>query len=118
MKKRLTLVVSTEPRHSWDGSSLLVCDSLPRMRQSVVTNDVERVILDRCASADEFLHLLAALPGEVLGDVLSVREDGGAFLSATGRGGDRVLYALSPADVGFYLEANGLSATPKLARSA
>ncbi len=118
MPNRLTLVVSTRPRHYWNGSDLLFCDSLQFLRQAVATNDVERVILDRCASADDFLDLLAALPPEVLGDVMSLREDGGAFLSATGRGGDRVLYALSPADVGFYLEAHGVTTAPQLARSA
>ena len=45
----------------------------------------------------EFLRFLAALPVELTGDVCPVRDDGGAFLSATGRGGDRVLYTLGPA---------------------
>src|SRR5687768_4510702 len=110
MRNRLTLVVSATARHSWNRSGVLFVDSLPRLRRAVATNDVERVIIDRCASAEAFLHLLAALPSEVAGDVMMIRDDGGAFLSAAGRGGDRVLYALSPADVDFYVETNGLAA--------
>ena len=109
--RRLTLVISKMSRSSWNRAGVLFLDSVARLRQAVATNDVERIIIDRCASADEFLHLLAALPKETPGDVMSVRDDGGAFLSSTGRGGDRVLYALSPADVGFYFQTNGLMAT-------
>jgi hypothetical protein len=70
--------------------------------------DVERVILDGCATASQYLEILAALPQEFTGDVLYLRPDDTGFLSATGRGGDRVLYSLSPHDVQFYLEAHGL----------
>lgn len=70
--------------------------------------DVERVIIDRCATAAQYLETLSALPAEFTGDVLFVRADDSGFLSATGRGGDRVLYSLSVRDVQFYLEAHGL----------
>jgi hypothetical protein len=70
--------------------------------------DVERVILDRSVSASEFLSLLSNLPEELHADILFIREDDSAFLSSTGRGGDRLLYALSPVDVRFYLEMNAL----------
>lgn len=70
--------------------------------------DVERVIVDRAGSAEDFLDLLAAIPEEFNGDVLMIAEDGSAFLSATGRGGDRVLYSLSRTDVRFYLETHDL----------
>ena len=43
-------------------------------------------------------------------DVLYVRPDDSGFMSATGRGGDRILYSLSGDDVRFYLEAHGLLA--------
>ena len=42
------------------------------------------------------------------GDVLLIREDDSAFLSSLGRGGDRVLYALTANDLRFYLETNEL----------
>lgn len=70
--------------------------------------DIERVIVDRAGSADDFLDLLAALPAELIGDVLFIRDDRSGFLSATGRGGDRVLYALTQRDVRFYLETQDL----------
>jgi len=68
-----------------------------------LTLDVERLIIDHAASAEMFLKLLAGLPAEFSGDVLRIDDDGSGFLSATGRGGDRVLYALKPDDVRFYL---------------
>ena len=107
--RRITLVVSREPQLHWWQPNVMLVDSLTRMQSEVASHDVERIILDRCATADEYLDVLAWLPSQVAGDVLSVRDDGGAFLSATGRGGDRVLYALMPHDVRFYFETHGLS---------
>src|SRR5690349_18921281 len=63
-----------------------------------MTHDVGRVIVDGSATAAEFLELLSELPHEFGGDVLLINETH-AFLSAGGRGGDRVLYALKPDDV-------------------
>ena len=73
-----------------------------------VALDIERVIVDRAGNAEEFLDLLTAIPNEFTGDVLLIRDDGTGFLSATGRGGDRVLYALVARDVRFYLETHNL----------
>ena len=70
--------------------------------------DIERVIVDRTGTAEEFLELLTDLPAAFTGDVLMIREDGSGFLSATGRGGDRVLYALGSRDIRFYLETHDL----------
>jgi|SRR5687768_3026503 len=109
--RRLTLVVSKTPLNSWNRPGVVLLDSLNRLQHAISTNDVERIIIDRSASADEFLQFLAELPKETPSDVMSVRDDGGAFLSSTGRGGDRVLYALSPADVGFYLQTTGVTAS-------
>ena len=67
-------------------------------------SDVERIVLDRCSTESEYLSLLAELPLEFTGDVLMIRESGTSFLSATGRGGGRILYALTDEDVEFYLE--------------
>jgi hypothetical protein len=70
--------------------------------------DVEAVIIDGSASAAEYLHLLSTLPTAFHGDVVLILNDE-AFVSATGRGGDRVLYALRPDDVRFYLETKMLT---------
>jgi len=70
--------------------------------------DVERVIIDRAGEADDFLELLSAMPQEFAGDALYIRDDGSGFLSATGRGCDRVLYSLAYRDVRFYLETHDL----------
>jgi len=71
--------------------------------------DVECVIVDGTATAAEYLHLLSALPAAYAGDVVLIQNDS-AFVSATGRGGDRVLYALRPEDVQFYLDTKMLTA--------
>lgn len=74
--------------------------------------DIDSVVIDGTASASEYLHLLSKLPAAYAGDVLLI-EDDSAFVSATGRGGDRVLYALRPEDVQFYLETKMLTAPPR-----
>lgn len=108
--RRITLVVNRHSQLAWRRSDVLFVDSLPRLHDAVAAHDIERIVLDRCATADEYLDLLASLPAEVAGDVLNVRPDGRAYLSSIGRGGDRVLYALAPRDVDFYLETHGLTA--------
>ena len=70
--------------------------------------DIERVIVDRAGTADDFLELLAGVPIELTGDLLMIRDDGTGFLSATGRGGDRRLHSLTANDVRFYLETQHL----------
>lgn len=70
--------------------------------------DVERVIVDRSGAACDFLTLLAGVPSEFTGDMVFISDDGTGFLSATGRGGDRVVYALSTHDIRFYLETHEL----------
>ena len=70
--------------------------------------DIERVILDRSGHAEDFLNLMAALPGEMTADIIFIRDDGTGFLSAMGRGGDRLLYAVASDDIRFYLEAYDL----------
>ncbi len=71
--------------------------------------DIESVVIDGTATAAEYLQLLAMLPASFAGDVVLIQDDG-AFLSASGRGGDRVLYALGPDDLRFYLETKMLTA--------
>jgi len=90
-------------------------DAGPNVRLSVSAAlnepllDAERLIVDRGVSAETFLEILAALPAGFSGDVLRIDDHGGGFLSAGGRGGDRVLYSLEPDDVRFYLTMNDLA---------
>jgi len=115
--RRITLVARGTNR-DWEAtdlanSSVIAVDKLPHLLLTLTDSDannldIERVILDRAASASEFLDLLTAMPENFLGDTVMIRDDGSAFLSATARGGSRVLYALAPPDVDFYLQANGL----------
>lgn len=115
---RVSLVVTGSPRHAWKRSHVLLIDSPKMIDTALAMFDIERIILDRTATSDEFLYLLATLPAAVAGDVMLVRDDGGAFLSSIGRGGDRVLYALAPHDVDFYIETHGLTAGDALALTA
>ena len=120
MTARVTLIVlaASKPDIDWrvagPTSRLAFLSSLTGIRsalQSAVCDvglDVERVIVDRAGDAEDFLLLLAHLPNQFAGDVVLVRDSGDGFLSATGRGGDRVLYALEPVDVRFYLETHDL----------
>ena len=114
-ERRITLVVRTKSAdRTWRASSnsgtrIVVIDSMTLLRSTIASplvrsdSDVERLILDRCCDHGEFLSLLAAMPQEFTGDVLMIHEDK-SFLSAMGRGGDRIVYALSAEDVQFYLE--------------
>ena len=77
--------------------------------------DIERIILDRTATADEFLELMAHVSDDFAGDVLFIREGDTAYVSTAGRGAGRLLYALRAADLRFYLETHGLIARPSVA---
>jgi hypothetical protein len=118
---RITLIArhATKPDVDWNYArcrheNVAFLDSIGALKfalRSAVTHvglDVERVIIDRAGSAADFLHLLATLPSELLGDILFITDEGAGFLSAMGRGGDRLLYALTPPDVRFYLETQDL----------
>ncbi|HYC90820.1 MAG TPA: hypothetical protein VEO54_16505 [Thermoanaerobaculia bacterium] len=118
---RITIVARDKgkPAMDWSASAtarqpLAFVDSVRALRFALGTAvldvglDISRVIVDRVGAGDDFLDLLAALPGEFAGDVLLVRDDGTGILSATGRGGDRMLYALMAHDVRFYLETHDL----------
>jgi hypothetical protein len=116
-QRRITLVtyekggVERSWRSSDDSTSRVVfLDSLRLLRSTIESplvysdSDVERIVLDSCCSEAEYLSLLAELPHQFTGDILMIRSDSSGFLSATGRGGDRILYALSSEDVEFYLQ--------------
>jgi hypothetical protein len=119
--QRITLIAreGTKPDADWNYAScrnqrVAFLDSVGALRFALgaalqdVGLDVERIIIDRCGDAGQFLDLLAASPSEFNGDMLFIRDDGAGFLSAMGRGGDRVLYALSDYDIRFYLETHDL----------
>jgi hypothetical protein len=124
--RRITLVTRPPARHpdrSWNvtpgaTSRIIVVGSFTVLRYALeqslsgMAQDVERLIIDRTATAAQYLELLASLPAEFLGDVLYVRDDGSAFLSATGRGAGRMIYDLGPNDLHFYLETHDLFAEP------
>lgn len=118
MNRRITFVSRGAARREWEttevATSRVMCvEPLKVLKFALGNNerlDVERVILDRSATAFDFLELLADLSPEVTADVLMIREDGSAFLSALARAGSRVLYALGVADVEFYLMTHGLVA--------
>ena len=118
---RLTLIArnSAKPDVDWNHAacmrfSLAFVESIEALAFALSTAvrevglDVGRVIVDRAGDGDRFLALLTRLPAEFTGDVLFIRDDGAGVLSATGRGGDRVLYALTPKDIRFYLETHDL----------
>lgn len=120
---RLTFIV-TNPwgiERPWtsaaDTTKLFFLDSfqaLDDMLRKGSELDVERVVLDSgAATASQFLALMAAHPG-FSGDFLLVGPGSDGFLSSTGRGGDRVLYALSGEDVGFYLSIHALTEVPRV----
>jgi hypothetical protein len=107
-----------QPDIDWDyrsraGTATVFLESTAALRHALRAGtesgfDIGRVIVDRAGTGEDFLHLLTALPPEYTGDALFIRDTGGGFLSATGRGGDRLLYALRDHDVRFYLEAHNL----------
>jgi hypothetical protein len=118
--RRLTLIArdSRKPDMDWNyrpaiGDAIAFIDSPAAIRAALDAGtdlglDIGRVIVDRSGEPDDFLKLLTALPVEFAGDALYIRDDGSAFMSATGRGGDRVLYSLNAHDVRFYLETLNL----------
>jgi hypothetical protein len=114
---RTTLIVRRPgtPARAWyksvtgGGSELLFVDSMSFVSQAVQRSidehrDINRVIIDRTGTPLQLLQLLTTLPHQFLGDVLFIQDGDGSFLSAVGRGGDRILYSLFATDVDFYLK--------------
>jgi hypothetical protein len=125
--RRITLITHAprSPHREWDTTldapnRLIFVKAFTVLRFALgrgieeMEQDVERVILDHSSTAADYLTLLTSLPAEFTGDVLLIRDDDSGFLSATGRGGDRVLYALRAQDVEFYLETHGLLAAAEV----
>ncbi|HYI10605.1 MAG TPA: hypothetical protein VEK57_16210 [Thermoanaerobaculia bacterium] len=119
--QRITLIArdATKPSIDWNYGSCMrdriaFLDSIEAIRLALgaalddVGLDIGRIIIDRGADAAQFLSLLAETPVVFGGDILMVCEDGNGFLSASGRGGDRKLYALARHDIRFYFETHNL----------
>jgi hypothetical protein len=114
--RRITLVVrgAGTQSHTWDTSlnatnRILFVKALSMLSFVLDhrSEDVDRLLIDGAATADEFLDLLSSLPKEFLGDIILMRGNK-SFISTVGRAGGRLLYALKDADLHFYLEATGL----------
>lgn len=125
--RRITLILrsAASPQRAWndakDAQSRLIFVKVLALLQCALANavnefnrDVERVILDHSVTDSQFLDLLAALPPAFSGDVVMVRPNETGFLSAVGRGGDRVLYALGDHDLQFYLATHDLTSIEQL----
>jgi hypothetical protein len=126
MQRRITLVNSLDRRHDWNvarnaHSRIIFAASFIVLRYALADaareyeQDIERVIVDRTATPADFLDVLSHLAEDFLGDVVCIREDESAYLSAIGRGGSRVLYSLTANDLRFYLETHGLVAESSVA---
>jgi hypothetical protein len=117
--RRITLVVrgAEAPSRSWDASNeaanhiiFVGAFSMLSFVLDHASEDVDRLLIDGVATAEEFLDLLASLPHSFLGDVLFMCNGNDSFLSAAGHGDGRLLYALTASDLQFYLEMHGLVA--------
>jgi hypothetical protein len=119
MHRRITLVNCADHRRDWclaeEAPSRIVFASFFRIIRHTlhgeireVGDDIERVVIDRTATPGEFLELLAHLSDDFAGDIVYVRDGDSAYVSSVARGGSRVLYALQPEDLRFYLETHGL----------
>ena len=116
---RLTLVVTgpSSVAREWtspaETTNLMFLDSFQWLESMIASGselDIARVVLESgAASPTEFLSLLAKCGEDFRGDVLLVDASGGGFLSAIGRGGERLLYSPTRDDVNFYLWAQGLT---------
>lgn len=119
--RRITLISRRHdlPSRAWDLSAeaknriiFVKIFKLVRYALDHASQDVDRVLIDRTASAAEFLDLLIALPPDFLGDVLLICDDDTCFLSTTGRAGGRLLYSMTATDLQFYLATLGLVTQP------
>ncbi|HEV7485572.1 MAG TPA: hypothetical protein VGQ65_07810 [Thermoanaerobaculia bacterium] len=115
--RRITLIArgAAAPAREWDASAraanrIIFVDTFEILKGALgyAAEDVDRLFIDCAATESQFLDLLTTLPGDFIGDVLFVNGDERSFLSTTCRSGGRLLYAMLPADVRFYLEAQRL----------
>lgn len=120
-RQRATLVFATEGNEMLDWSMMAAADSRVitvrnlnllkdslHLAQNFIDVEVVRVVFDRSVDAEEWLEFLTVMPQGFRGDVLFVSKTEKAFLSAVGRGDERVTYKLEGRDIQFYLEACGI----------
>ncbi len=122
--RRITLVSrgANSPVRMWDDSAvaanhIIFVDSFAMLLFALdYSQDVDRLLIDGTATPVEFLDLMAALPHTFPGDVLLMRTgNDNSFLSTVARAEGRLLYALNPNDLQFYLETHGLVMSVALA---
>jgi hypothetical protein len=114
--RRITLIIRGAGIQSraWDTSSTAANRILFVKALSMLgfvldhSEDVERVVVEESASPEDFLGVLATLPHDFLGDVLLIRSGSNSYLSTVARADGRLLYALTAADLQFYMEAHRL----------
>ena len=119
MNRRITLINTADRSRHWSVAAYapsrivfatflaVICHSFSG-RERNAEEDIERIVIDRTATADEFLELLAHLTPDFAGDVVFIRDGDNGYVSSPGRGAGRVLYALRADDLRFYLETHGL----------
>lgn len=120
-RERATLVLSTTTNPLLDWSTVQAEDSrvietrnLNLLKESLhlalrdVDVEVVRIVFDQSIDAEGWLEFLSDLPSGTRGDILFIAASGKAFLSAVGRGDERVIYKLMDADLGFYLSVFGI----------
>jgi hypothetical protein len=110
------LLEGSEPLTDWEretkGRNLVRVPNVALLTAALDTGirdfgiEVTHVILDRAASATQFLGLLSEVSPDFRGDILWIADDGSAFLSGITAGDGRVLYRLGPEDVEFYRTAS------------
>jgi hypothetical protein len=114
--RRITLIARGPAAvvRTWDASNraanrIIFVDSLSILTGALhhAAQDIQRLIVDGAVTEGQFLELLTTLPSDFAGDVLFVNGEQ-AYLSTTCRSGGRLLYAMLPADVQFYLETQRL----------
>jgi hypothetical protein len=124
MHRRITLINAADRTRDWAASDeapsrIVFASLLSVIRQTfddpAQDEDIERVIVDQTATADDFLELLAHISPDFPGDVIFIGEGDRAYVSSAGRGAGRLLYAMRPHDLRFYLETHGLIAPSSVA---
>lgn len=112
----MLLLEGSQPLTDWEreakGRNLVRVPNIALLAAALDTGirdlgvEVTHVILDRAATATQFLGLLSEVSPDFRGDVLWIADDGSAFLSGITAGDGRVLYHLGSEDIEFYLTAS------------
>src|SRR5215213_431807 len=94
--QRITLIArkDTKPDVDWNyarcrSENVAFLDSVGALKFAVRSAerdglDIERMVIDRAGTAEDFLDLLAAVPPALAGDILMIHDNGAGFMSSTG----------------------------------